>query len=289
VTVTIRSSAGGVEEEKNWTNIWRFRIEHDAARKGQGSLTIVGVGPAGPAHVTLEAAERVRDGARDGSRAYGLPHAREVATLICPELIVHPLEHLYATSTQPRSAVYEAVADLMLKEAFEDGHDVLYLVPGNPLFVNDAVLLLRCSCAETERPLRIIHGLSFLDLVVDRIFWTSHHGLQLYSAWNVARDGVEPATDAPTLVFQLGEFSAAVDALDNGKSPGILEELRDRLVPRYGAGHPVVLLFSSGSPDYRSLARRLQLKDLADAAVPVYSCLWVPGLGCPQMESDLSP
>jgi hypothetical protein len=177
----------------------------------------------------------------------------------------------------------------MLKEAFEEGNDVLYLVPGNPLFVNDAVLALRHHCATTGRRLRIIHGQSFLDLVVDRTFWTGHAGLQLYSAWNVVRDGVEPATDAPLLLFQLGEFSADVDVLHDTESSGFLEEIRDRLVPRYGAGHRVIVMFSSGSPDFRSLARRLPLENLADAAVPVYSCLWVPGLGCPKVEAELAP
>jgi hypothetical protein len=105
----------------------------------------------------------------------------------------------------------------------------------------------------------------------------------------VAREGVEPATDALLLLFQLGEFSANVDVLQSRKTPGFLEELRDRLVPRYGAGHRVNVMFSSGSPDFRSPVRRLPLGSVADAAVPVYSCLWVPGLGCPEMEAELAP
>ena len=46
---------------------------------GAGSLTIVGLGPAGPQQATLEAAEELRGGAARGALAYGLGHAREVA------------------------------------------------------------------------------------------------------------------------------------------------------------------------------------------------------------------
>ncbi len=66
-------------------------------------------------------------------------------------------------------------------EAFERRRDVLYLVPGSPLFVNDAVFMIRRFCASSHRPLRLVHGLSFLDCVLDRVFWTGHGGLQYSS------------------------------------------------------------------------------------------------------------
>ena len=178
---------------------------------------------------------------------------------------------------------------MLVRRAFEDGFDVLYLVAGSPLYVNDAVLLVRRLCARHGHPLRLIHGLSFVDLVLDRVFWTGHHGLQLYSAWNVARDGTELATDAPALLFQLGEFSRGADALDEARSVVMLAELRDRLVQRYPPDHPVTVLYSSGRPDYRSLARQVPLARLADEPVPVYSNLWVPALSGPDADPAVAP
>jgi len=254
-----------------------------------GSLTIIGLGPARPEHLTVEAADLLRRAAADGSRVYGLAHVREIVTQAAPELAVRPLDYLYTVPGVDRPTAYRDLAEMLVRRAFSDGLSVVYLVAGSPLFVNDAVLLIRRRCAQDGHPLRLVHGLSFVDLVLGRVHWTGHRGLQLYSAWNVARDGVELATDAPALLFQLGEFTAGADALDERGSTGVLAELRDRLRLRYPASHPVTVLYSSGSPDYRSLARTVALRHLADETVPVYSNLWVPSLDGPAVESEVAP
>ncbi|MEC8425315.1 MAG: hypothetical protein VX000_16135, partial [Myxococcota bacterium] len=127
------------------------------------------------------------------------------------------------------------------------------------------------------------------DLVLDRVYWTGKSGLQLYSAWNVARDGVALAADAPALLCQLGEFTKGGDALDVDGSTAMLEELRDRLLRTHPERHPVVILYSSGRPDYRSLARQVPLADLAAEPVPVYANLWVPSLAAASLEDQVAP
>ncbi len=253
------------------------------------SLTIVGLGPARPDHLTLEASRLLSGAAGGGLRAYGLAHARDVTRAIAPELEVRSLDYLYQLDGVDRPAAYGDLAQLLVRRAFEDGFDVLYLVAGSPLFYNDAVLAIRHLCAQRELPVRLVHGMSFVDLVLDKVYWTGHHGLQLYSAWNVARDGVVLATDAPALLCQLGEFTRGGDALNPAGSTAMLDELRDTLVARYGPAHPVIILYSSGFPDYDSLARRVRLDELAEAEVPVYSNLWVPGLDGPAVEMEAAP
>jgi uncharacterized protein YabN with tetrapyrrole methylase and pyrophosphatase domain len=255
----------------------------------RGSLTIVGLGPARPEHLTLEAAERLQAAQSDGSRVYGLAHAREIVAGVAPDLDVRPLDYLYEVPGVDRPAAYADLAAMLVRRAFADGLDVVYLVAGSPLFINDAVLLIRRTCARDGHPLRIIHGVSFVDLVLDRVFWTGHRGLQLYSAWNVARDGVRPATDAPVLLCQLGEFSSGAEALDDSRSVVLLSDLKERLVELYGEDHRVAVLYSSGRPDYRSRARPLVLSDLDQEPVPVYSNLWIPALGGPEVESEVAP
>ncbi|MCB9741872.1 MAG: hypothetical protein H6741_23610 [Alphaproteobacteria bacterium] len=254
-----------------------------------GSLTVVGLGPARPEHVTQEAAALLRSAEAAGMRAYALAHARDMAAAVAPELEVRSLDWLYGLPDVPRPVAYQALARLLMRRAFEQDVDVLYLVAGSPLYINDAVLYLRRACAEAEQPLRLVHGISFVDLVLDRVFWTGHVGLQLYSAWNIARDGLRLSPHSPALLCQLGEFSAGGEALDDSRSTGMLHELRDRLLIDYPADHPVIILYSSGRPDYRSLARRLPLSELADATVPVYSNLWVPSLDGPPPERDMAP
>ncbi|MCB9781023.1 MAG: hypothetical protein H6742_20810 [Alphaproteobacteria bacterium] len=254
-----------------------------------GQLTIVGLGPARPEHVTAEARELLRSASERGARAYGLAHVRELVADLAPDLDVRALDYLYALPGVDRPVAYQDLARMLVRRAFEDGQDVVYIVAGSPLFINDAVLLIRRLCAREGHPLRLVHGMSFVELVLSRVYWTGHRGLQLYSAWNVARDGQALDPAVPALLCQLGEFTAGGDALDTGGSTTLLAELRDRLAATLPADHPVTVLYSSGRPDYASLARQVPLSALADEPVPVYSNLWVPALDGPDVERDVAP
>ena len=116
-------------------------------------------------------------------------------------------------------------------------------------------------------------------MVLDQVHWTGHRGLQLYSAWNIAFDDVSLQTDAPALLCQLGEFSSAGSALDTSKSTQMLASLQEKLLKSYPADHDVHILYSGGPPSYESLKRTIPLSELAKKPVPVYSNLWVPGIG----------
>jgi tetrapyrrole methylase family protein/MazG family protein len=254
-----------------------------------GTLTIVGLGPARSDHLTREALNCLEGAVARGVRAYGLAHVREIVATVAPDLQVRPLDYLYQLQGVDRPTAYRDLASMLVRRAFDDGQDVLYLVAGSPLYINDAVLGIRHRCAQQGHPLHLIHGISFVDLVLDRVYWTGHVGLQLYSAWNVARDGVVLSPDAPALLCQLGEFSAGGEALNTTGSQGMLTELRDRLLESHPEDHPVIVLFSSGHPDYRSLARATSLGALASEPVPVYSNLWVPSLNGPPIEREVAP
>lgn len=254
-----------------------------------GSLTIVGLGPARPEHITREAFELLSAPSSSSRRAYGLAHARELCAAIAPELPVRSLDYLYQLPGVDRPTAYDDLARVLVRRAFDDGFDVLYLVAGSPLFYNDAVLVIRKRCADRGLPLRLVHGVSFVDLVLDRVYWTGHQGLQVLSAWNLARDGMGLARDVPALVCQIGEFSRGGEALDTTQSVDMLAELRDSLQGVLPPAHPVTILYSSGPPDYRSLARTLPLSELAQGEVPVYANLWVPALEGPELERLQAP
>jgi uncharacterized protein YabN with tetrapyrrole methylase and pyrophosphatase domain len=238
-----------------------------------GSLTIVGLGPARPEHVTLGAADCLREGAARGARAYGLSHAAALARAIAPGLEVRALDWLYAVPGLSRPAAYQDLARMLLRRAFDDGFDVLYLVAGSPYVINDTVFMLRRAAPER---VRVIPGMSFLDLVLDGVHWSGHRGLQIYSAWNLAMDGVTLDPGAPALLVQLGEHGPGGDAVDADGSPAMLAALRDTLLRTYPPDHGVTVLSSSGPPEYRSEARTIPLAHLSDRPVPVYANLWVP-------------
>jgi hypothetical protein len=254
-----------------------------------GSLTIVGLGPARPEHLTREATEVLRAAARSGCRVYGLAHARQLVAAVAPGVEVRSLDYLYSLPGVDRPTAYQDLAGMLVRKAFSDGVDVVYTVAGSPLFVNDAVLRIRQECAARALPLRLVHGISFLDLVLERVFWTGHTGLQLLSAWNIAVDGTLPDSGSPTLVFQLGESSAEADALDPERSTTMLVALRDALAARYPPDHPAILLSSTGHPDYETTATPMLVRDLAASPVPVYSNLWLPAVGGPPVEAMVAP
>ena len=254
-----------------------------------GSLTIVGLGPARPEHRTTEALHALQDAAETGKRVYGLAHARQIVAAVVPSLTVTSLDWLYALPGVDRPTLYRDLAALLMRRAFEDGQDVLYVVAGSPLFINDAVLQIRRKAAAAGLPLRLIHGVSFVDLVLDRVFWTGHRGLQIYSAWNIASDRLPLSVDSPALLCQLGEHTAGAEALQTEGSPTMLAALQARLLERYPPSHRVAILYSSGHPAYTSLSRAVALSQLAESAVPVYSNLWVPALTGDPMEAELAP
>ena len=252
-------------------------------------LTIVGLGPARPEMITIEARTALQEARSSGVRVYGLAHAREVVDALEPNLAIQSLDYLYAISSVPRPLAYKDLADLLVRRVQKDQLDVMYVVAGSPLFINDAVLRIRERCAQEAVPCRLIHGISFLDLILDRVYWTGWIGLQMFSAWNIARDEMTMSTSSPAILFQLGEFSAGGDALDESRSTGMLVEVRERLLGLYPGDHPVIVLYSSGHPDYRSMARSIALSELADQPVPVYSNLWVPSLDGPPIERQKAP
>ena len=244
-----------------------------------GSLTILGLGPARKEHITMEAMQALRQASREEYPTYALAHAREIIRSLVPALHPKSLDYLYSLPGIERPEAYRDLAKMMLRKAFVEGNHVVYVVAGSPLFYNDAVLFIRKRAHEEGRTVRLIHGMSFVDLVLDQVHWTGHRGLQLYSAWNIAFDGVSLQKDAPALLCQLGEFSSAGSALDTSKSTQMLEVLQEKLLAQYPPEHEVYILYSSGPPEYHSLKRSIPLSQLSSKTVPVYSNLWVPALG----------
>ena len=223
----------------------------------------------------LQRAAQGADGVQ--TRFYGLAHAREVAEQIAPGLQIQSLDYLYGLEGVARPVVYRDLAEQLVRKA-KAGVQIVYLVAGSPLFYNDAVLKIRRLAAKEDLSVRLVHGLSFVEIVLERVHWRGNQGLQLYSAWNVAMDGLELSLNAPALLCQLGEFSSGGDALDDHQSQKMLALLRDKLAISYGMDHLVTVLYSSGPPQYNSLSRRLPIKELAEQTVPVYSNLFVPAV-----------
>ncbi|WP_419919053.1 MazG nucleotide pyrophosphohydrolase domain-containing protein [Candidatus Poriferisocius sp.] len=224
-----------------------------------GRVIVAGLGPAGPEFITAA----VRDAIEGVSRRFVRTRLHPAVVALEP---VESFDYVYDRASS-LDEVYPAIVDRLLREAAAG--DVLYAVPGSPLVAERTVELLRGG---TGVELEVLPGLSFVDLVWDRV------GIDPLVAGVRLVDGHRFAVDAagergPLLVAQCDTPNvlsniklAALEALD-----------------RSGAGGPaprVVVLQRLGLPGER--VYEVAWADLDHAVVPDHlTSLYVAELGAP--------
>lgn len=242
-----------------------------------GSLTLVGLGPARSEHTTLEAVEALEVANQsENAEVFAFSSAANIATAHVPSLRIEILDH-FAQADWDRATTYRELVKRLLQSAFKEGRDVYYLATGSPLVINDLVVFLRRACLNLSRPVRIIHGMSFFEWVLDRVFWRSDPGIQLLSAWAIASRQVSLDPTYPALLYELGE--APEDA-------GLMDLLQQELLTQYPPDHQIAVL-SSRESNLESRAVAVELAELSKVALTPLSNLWVPGVDSPPMELDV--
>ena len=157
------------------------------AHPDRATITVVGLGPGSPEHITADTITQI-----------GQIHRRHARTAIHPSAhlvldapggaITH--DDLYETA-DTFADVYAAIADRLIADATDHGH-VLYAVPGSPLVLERTVRTLRERSAEPDANfmLDIRPAMSFLDVA-----WTKL-GIDPVEAGVRLVDGHEFATAA---------------------------------------------------------------------------------------------
>jgi len=170
------------------------------------TITFLGLGYGDPRALTLEAHEV-------------LQHAREiflrtrehptVATLP-GHLQIHSFDNLYE-SLNTLDDVYTAIADAILEHA-QHG-DVVYAVPGHPLFGETSVQRILSRAHAQNIPTRLIASTSFVDAVCAALELDPlARGLQIADATDLARQHfphLDP--DQPVLIAQVYSRAVASD------------------------------------------------------------------------------
>ena len=122
-------------------------------------ITVVGLGPAGPAYLTGEVLALMAEAAQTFLRTARHPAADEL-----PEFVA--LDHLYE-SADTFAQVYQAIVEELVTAATAHApHPIVYAVPGSPLVAERTVELLR---QDPRVDLTVVPGLSFLDLAWERL------------------------------------------------------------------------------------------------------------------------
>jgi len=240
------------------------------------TITILGLGYGDPRALTLEANDTLQ-----GAREIFL-RTREHPTVAAlpPHLRVQSFDHLYASSGDPSTplragfdAIYTAIADDILARGAHA--DVLYAVPGHPLFGEISVQKILAQARAKNIPTRVIAGVSFVDaacaaLALDPLA----RGLQIADATDLARQHfphLDP--DQPALIGQLYSRAVASDC-------------KLTLLALYPPEHAVTRVDAAGTPAQKVVTLPLAEMDRADD-FGLLTTLYVPPLARPSAFSAL--
>ncbi|MGA9278639.1 nucleoside triphosphate pyrophosphohydrolase [Ilumatobacter sp.] len=224
------------------------------------SITVVGLGPGNPDHVTVDTLQTIERIDRRHLRTAVHPSAHLVSD--APGgAIAH--DDLYETA-DTFDAVYARLATRLVDDARAHGA-VLYAVPGSPLVLERTVRLLRERCASDSIPLDIRPAMSFLDV-----------------AWS--RLGIDPVEERVRLID--GHEFAVSAAGESGPllvahthANWVLSDIK--LAAEDASGdEPVTMLHALGTPDEMIVETTWAEMDHAIDANHLTS-IYVPNLAAP--------
>lgn len=182
------------------------RSEEGPAFIDMAQLTIVGLGPGDPGLLTLVAWEVLSQ----ASEVYLRTLIHPAVTHLPTEPTYHSFDDLYEGANN-FVAVYEGIVTRLLSR-LEDGQEVIYAVPGDPLVGEGTVTRLLTACKERRISISIVHGVSFIEPVLAVLELDALDGLQVLDATELALAVHPPINpDYPALVAQLYSREVALD------------------------------------------------------------------------------
>jgi tetrapyrrole methylase family protein/MazG family protein len=228
------------------------------------SITIVGLGPGHPAHLTREAWEVLE--ATD--EVYLRTQKHPTVPALPAGLTLHSFDHLYEQADDFEEVYSAIVAEILALGQRPQG--VVYAVPGHPLVGEASVGRILDAARAAGLAVRVVAGLSFVEPVLTALGVDALAGLQLVDATELAALHHPPLNpDLPALVAQLYSQALAAD-------------LKLTLMNQYPPEHPVTLVHSAGTPAEQTHTLPLYELD-RQPDVAHLTTLYVPPL--PQLSS----
>ncbi len=202
------------------------------------TITIVGLGPGNPQHLTREAWDVL-----SAAREVYLRTARHPTVAgLPPGVTVHSFDDLYEQGAD-FGQVYERIAERVLALGRRP-EGVVYAVPGHPA-VGEATVTLICGRAAEaageglNMPVRVVPGLSFVEAVLSALGVDALPNLQIADALDLAaRHHPSFHPDAPAIVAQL-------------YAPAVAGDVKLTLMNQYPDDHQVALVHAVGTPEQR--------------------------------------
>jgi tetrapyrrole methylase family protein/MazG family protein len=226
----------------------------------QPGITILGLGPGDPKHLTRQAWETLEN----ASEIYLRTRQHPTVEGFSAGLKVHSFDHLYEENPSYEE-VYAAIVDQVLAlGARLEG--VIYGVPGHP-FVAEA------TCPEIVRrarlegvPVRVVEGISFLEPILTALELDPMPRITLIDALELASGHHPPfPPDMPALIAQI--YSAQIAA-----------DIKLTLMAVYPDEHPVRLVHGAGTKFEQVESLPLFAIDRSQS-IGLLTTLYLPPLG----------
>jgi len=231
-----------------------------------GSITIVGLGPAGGDLMTRQAWAALTDAEAAGAVLYlRTVHHPAVADLP-PGLRHKSYDHIYDSAVDFQD-VYRQIAAEILRLGSRPG-GVFFAVPGHPHVGEASVAAIEEEAAAAGIPVAIIPGLSFVEPALSALGLDAFDGLQVFDAITVA--GHHHPILNPDVPMLLGQVYNRL----------LASELKLALMAHYPDEHDVTLVHAAGSAEERLERMPLYALDRSQAIGHLTS-LYVPPLPVP--------
>lgn len=170
-----------------------------------GKITVVGLGPGASGLITLEAWNMMQQAENLILRTAVHP---TVAKLDAENIKYTSCDSFYEQGASFEE-VYAGIAKKLIEQAA--GSDVVYAVPGSPMVAERTVVLLRQAAQEAGVKLDVLPGMSFLEVLYQRLGIDPIDGLTIIDAEDI--DSL-PGDDMPSalVVTQVYDQRTASDA-----------------------------------------------------------------------------
>ena len=236
----------------------------------QPEILIIGTGPGPLSLLTREAEEELLAADKIFFRMSALPVYHWLKglgkKLAC-------FDTLYTIPQYSNSDIYQFIADALIHEALLRERAV-YALPGHPLVFEDTTRLIKEKALEKDINVRIIAGLSFLELIYQELGIDPVNGLQVVSP--AALESARAAT-SENLGLLIGLLGAPT--VDNQRhGTGNVDTVRTCLQKRYPSDHPVTLVWTTGLPNFVTHTKTFALEQLVHECgdCKFFASLYVP-------------
>lgn len=233
-----------------------------------GSITIVGLGPGPFGCLSLETWDILRQAPVLLLRTEIHPTVEELCNR---GLKWESFDALYEQGADFDS-IYAAIATSVLERA-EQGEELVFVVPGSPMVAEKTVGLIRKGAAERRIPIKVLPGMSFFELLCNRLGVDPQTGMTLVDAHEVGK--LPPDLTTSLVITQVF-------------SPHVASELKLSLMERFEDEQEIVVARHLGLPD--ESIRSIPLYELdRQSGFDHLTSVYAPPGQARQQPFDLSP